>query len=635
MTPSAIQMMPPPISEVPLFREGSAPVGTPAKSPDGFSASGMNQASRPVASGEPVFSQILAEQAAEPQKAATGENPAVVTGPGYADPREPEIIENTGTASGEESTDSGLPAGLSLPLPLPLVPPDLPPAPVSVEQVEILAVSGTDTSMKGSVELVNAPAASGADATGKIFPAPPAVEGMPSLGDTLETGSITEQPITNADTRHTGSSYGIDGEGAGMDALEQANAMRTETDSSAADSLSRPDNRPVSRQSTGNAPAADSETVKNTSAPNSPSARVASPAESEGTAEILKSAAGEKNTVPVNGEIIADAGQKNQPARTSSNSTEQPTASLSRTPDSAPEGGNSAIDPGRQALSASAAGTAVRKQSGQARQDTGQEAAGAGVAKVDIRTKKISSSAPFDVRRTESGPERVTAKGQENKPATEIQAKQAAAADATTFRDTVEQASQPGVERAASGNSGGEAQGALAAAKTPFLSHETSSESLRDPSAVLKQASDAWATAAEKTGTDGGRVRIVLSPEHLGNLDMDVRVRKESVKIMMSVQREESLHTLRGHAAELRTALSDQGLRVESLSMQTSGRDFQSNGGFSGGYGSLNDGRNMNESNSHGSGSGRRNGESGTEARQPAAGTAPRRTTTDGISVFA
>lgn len=235
--------------------------------------------------------------------------------------------------------------------------------------------------------------------------------------------------------------------------------------------------------------------------------------------------------------------------------------------------------------------------------------------------------------RTESGSAPPAAvKRPENRSGLEAPGK-AAGSDAPTLRDGVEQTFKPGAEKAGSG-SGGEGQGVLTVGKASSPSIGTASESLRDPSAVPKQASNFWAAPAEKKGADGGRVRIVLSPDHLGTLDMDVRVRKEAVEILMSVQREDSLQTLRGHAAELRTALSDQGLRMESLSVQTSGRDFQSSGGFSGGYGGPYDGRNTNGSSGRGSGAGRRDGESGAGARQPA-GKAPPRITMDGISVFA
>ncbi|NPU84724.1 MAG: hypothetical protein HPY65_09575 [Syntrophaceae bacterium] len=293
---------------------------------------------------------------------------------------------------------------------------------------------------------------------------------------------------------------------------------------------------------------------------------------------------------------------------------------------------NAAVTPDRQTFSASVAGSETQRQTRSATPEAVQPAATAGVEKAALRTKKISSSAPFEVRRAESDSAQAAAKGQDNKPAAASQTKQAAT-DAPAFREAVEQTSQPGIEKAGPG-SAGEVQGMATAAKTDSPSVQTSSASLRDSSSVLKQASDSWTTAAEKHGTDGGRVRIVLSPDHLGGLDMNVRVRKEAVEIMMSVQREDSLKTMQGHAAELRTALSDQGLRVESLSMQTSGRDFQSNSGPSGGYGGPYDGRNMSESGGQGAGSGRRDGEQGASTPLPAK-MASQRIARDGISVFA
>jgi hypothetical protein len=128
-------------------------------------------------------------------------------------------------------------------------------------------------------------------------------------------------------------------------------------------------------------------------------------------------------------------------------------------------------------------------------------------------------------------------------------------------------------------------------------------------------------------------VRIVLSPDQLGTLDLDVRVRKEAVNILMSVQREDTLHSLRGHAADLRAALADQGLRVESLNLQTAGRDFRSDGGPAGGYGNLYDGRDTSGSYGRGTDPGRREADPGPGEKRP--GAAGQRMNAGGISVMA
>ncbi len=606
-----------PIGETPLFREGSMPAGAPAKSPDGFASVGKDRASRPAASGEPVFSRILAEQTAEPKQAAEGEEKAAITGPGYVEPIVHETEENAGTASGEEKAESVPTDALALFQAQPVIPPVPLPA-GQAEEVE----AGTGTT--GAVPFTDSSNSSGPDATGKIFPAPPVVEGMPAPVETAGPGTVTDDPAAAAaaDRRLLDALSGPAGKEAveTMDSAAQEPAKKL---SPAAGLTDRYDGDSALRPSEETAPAAGPGKAENPSVSKTNAARATGPVEGEEATEMFRSAAIEKGMAPADADAVAGTEETNRPERIAAKMNEgQPAGSPSRV----------SGDGFESAEPASAAAPAGRRTAGP---DGSQAAANTGVVKDEVRTKGIPSSGSFEVRRTEADSAQAAAKGQKNKPVDASQAKQAAPdSPSPAFRETAEQVSPSGVEKAVTGNSG-EAQGALAAAKPPSSSAGAFSEALRDPSATIpRQAHEAWAAAAEKHGTDGGRVRIVLSPDHLGTLDMDVRVRREAVEIMMSVQREESLHTLRGHASDLRAALSDQGLKVESLSLQTSGRDFQSNGGPSGGYGGLYDGRNTNESGGRESGTGRQNGESGT-ASPRATGTAPRKIATDGISIFA
>ncbi len=627
MNPSAIQMMPSPVSDAPLFKEGSALAGRSVKSPDGFPAWGMNQASRPAAPEKPAFSQILAEQKAEPPAEKAGQEKTAVNGPAFSEPVEAEGMEKPETASGEDQIPAGQPE-----IPSPVAVRTTPPSGMTDAEVPgTLPGPGTPPVKSGSPPAADAGSFPDMKGTGKIFPAPPADDGTAVPGEKVEQGSVTTGEAAGRNTQPTGFAGEMDGEGTAAKSPDPAASLRGKEEYSTAEWAFRQGHRAADGRSTGNPPAAGPATGEKESAGNPHPARVKNAAGNEGAVEIQNTAAVEKNTAAVDGEEMAAVGHKGKFGRMPSANADPADVSPSRTAGGTAENGNSGVDPGRQAHSASAAGSATRRHTGSATQDAVPPAANVTVEKAALRTKKISSSAPFEVRRTESGSAQAAAKGQESKTAAAPQGKPAAA-DTATFREGIEQAS-PGIERAASGNSG-EAQGALAAAKTPFQSVETSFEPPRETSSVLKQATPSWETAAEKSGVDGGRVRIVLSPDHLGTLDMNVRVRKEAVEIMMSVQRDESLHTLRGHAAELRTALSDQGLRVESLSLQTSGRDFQSNGGPSGGYGGLNDGRNTNESGGRDAGSGQRNGNSGAAATRTD-GTAPQRIARDGISIFA
>jgi len=617
MTPAATQMMTFPIGETPLFREGSMPAGAPVKSPDGFAAVGKDRASRPAGSGEGSFSRILAEQTAEPKQAAEGEEKAAITGPACAEPIVHETEENTGKASDGEKTESVPTDALALLQAQPV----LPPVPLPTGQAEEVEAGIGST---GAVPVADSSNASGPDATGKIFPAPPVAEGMPAPVETAGPATVTDDPAAAAavDQRLLDTRSGPAGKKA-VETMESAAATKTEKNSDAAVMTARFDDGSALRPAEENAPAAGSGKAEKPATPNPSAARANGPVEGEEATEMFRAAVVEKGMAPADSEAVAGTEQTNRPARNAAKTNEgQPAGSPSRVAGDALE----------NAESDSAAAPAGRRTSGP---DGSQAAANSGVVKDGIRTKGISSSGPFEVRRTDADSAQAAAKGQKNRLVDASQAKQAVPdSPSPVFRETAEQVSPSGVEKAVTGNSG-EAQGALAAAKPPSSSAGAFSEALRDPSAAVpRQAHEAWAAAAEKHGTDGGRVRIVLSPDHLGTLDMDVRVRREAVEIMMSVQREESLHTLRGHASDLKAALSDQGLRVESLSLQTSGRDLQSNGGPSGGYGGLYDGRNMNESGGRDAGSGRRNGESGAAAPQ-AAGTAPRKIATDGISIFA
>ncbi len=62
---------------------------------------------------------------------------------------------------------------------------------------------------------------------------------------------------------------------------------------------------------------------------------------------------------------------------------------------------------------------------------------------------------------------------------------------------------------------------------------------------------------------DGGRVRISLSPPSLGDLDIDVRVKKDGVELFVVANNSDVQQTLCSHADQLRKALSEQGLNMD------------------------------------------------------------------------
>ncbi|MBN1615151.1 MAG: flagellar hook-length control protein FliK [Deltaproteobacteria bacterium] len=70
---------------------------------------------------------------------------------------------------------------------------------------------------------------------------------------------------------------------------------------------------------------------------------------------------------------------------------------------------------------------------------------------------------------------------------------------------------------------------------------------------------------------DFGRVRIALNPPSLGNLDLEIMVRRNRVEVVIRVDNLLVQQTLQANADELKTSLQGQGLHIEGLSILNSG----------------------------------------------------------------
>jgi len=113
------------------------------------------------------------------------------------------------------------------------------------------------------------------------------------------------------------------------------------------------------------------------------------------------------------------------------------------------------------------------------------------------------------------------------------------------------------------------------------------------------------------TGVKGpGRVRIVLSPPHLGTVDVDVLVRSHSVHVVMQAEHNTVRQVLLSHMDSLRNALQGQGLTVDSIDVSLQERTDR---------GHSETGRNETWLSDGGDGKGNRNGKSG--GREPSSGT--------------
>ena len=91
---------------------------------------------------------------------------------------------------------------------------------------------------------------------------------------------------------------------------------------------------------------------------------------------------------------------------------------------------------------------------------------------------------------------------------------------------------------------------------------------------------------------DSGRIVIKLEPPNLGTLNMDVRVNKDAVTMLLVADNNDVKQALNSNLDQLKTALHGQGLNVDRLDVLVHDKSYDSNQGFQPGGGTLfDDGR--------------------------------------------
>jgi len=70
-------------------------------------------------------------------------------------------------------------------------------------------------------------------------------------------------------------------------------------------------------------------------------------------------------------------------------------------------------------------------------------------------------------------------------------------------------------------------------------------------------------------GPDGGQIRMRLAPVELGSVRLDLRVQESRLRARMVTETEAASQVLREHLPQLRSSLESQGIRVESIEIET------------------------------------------------------------------
>lgn len=90
-----------------------------------------------------------------------------------------------------------------------------------------------------------------------------------------------------------------------------------------------------------------------------------------------------------------------------------------------------------------------------------------------------------------------------------------------------------------------------------------------NPRVVINQVIDA---AGEKLTKGFGRIRIELSPPHLGKVDMDVLVRNSKVHVILQAENYDVKHLLQSNTEQLKTSLHTQGLTADTITVSVQER---------------------------------------------------------------
>jgi len=90
-----------------------------------------------------------------------------------------------------------------------------------------------------------------------------------------------------------------------------------------------------------------------------------------------------------------------------------------------------------------------------------------------------------------------------------------------------------------------------------------------NPRVVINQVIDA---AGDKLTKGFGRIRIELSPPHLGKVDMDVLVRNSKVHVILQAENYDVKHLLQSNTEQLKTSLHTQGLTADTITVSVQER---------------------------------------------------------------
>lgn len=100
------------------------------------------------------------------------------------------------------------------------------------------------------------------------------------------------------------------------------------------------------------------------------------------------------------------------------------------------------------------------------------------------------------------------------------------------------------------------------------------SEIRPEPQAVIRQVAD---RVEEALNRGANRIRMELTPPRLGTLDMDLTVSDDRVKIVILVDSREARHILQSNMDQLRSALQQQGLKMDGVDVLLQDRGHPGN----------------------------------------------------------
>ncbi len=117
--------------------------------------------------------------------------------------------------------------------------------------------------------------------------------------------------------------------------------------------------------------------------------------------------------------------------------------------------------------------------------------------------------------------------------------------------------------------------GAFAAAVADAAAVTTAGGEAVEEAPLLRQVVEASQPLLQQ---GGGRIVISLTPPSLGSLDIDVRVKRDTVELFVVANNQDVQQTLCSHIDQLRKALVDQGLNMERFQVVVGDRSDSQQG---------------------------------------------------------